>query len=186
MTITGTNHGLSIYTDADASQRLLRPVEHVIVITNFFNDATTGNYYQHKSGHEGLDFGCGIGTAVQAMYGGRVIQVQPNDVGAYGRYVKIRSCTNPETKAGFDHAYAHLDSIQPILGAYVKKGQVIGRSGNTGGVVPHLHVHLQPFNAQGNVPEPYENQPAYEANTKYSERGLPNPCGVCRPWDRDW
>lgn len=184
MTITGTNHGLSVHTTDDAetgadttdNRRLRRPVpvpeivtdpvagkpEHDV--TNSFNDATS--VFAHHGiygdlGHEGIDFRCVGGTQVRAMYGGVVIETrtnwQPSD-GPSGRYVKTRSCTDWEDRSGFEHAYLHLESVDVAVGQSVTKDHVIGRSGDTG--TPnsfHLHVHLRPFNCKGKVPSPREN-----------------------------
>ena len=59
------NHGLSVHTADDArpeaattdNRRLCRPVDEVV--SNTFNDATSGHHYKHPSGHEGIDFACG-------------------------------------------------------------------------------------------------------------------------------
>ena len=165
MTVTGTNHGLSVLTHAAADKRLQWPFADgtTYPISGSFNDATSGHKYAHKSGHEGIDFPCSVGTAVHAMYFGVVIEVQDRDVGDYGKFVRIRSYTNSHRKAGFEHRYAHLSTVETGYGRWVGKGARIGTSGETGGVLAHLQVHLKPFNAEGEVPRayPYENEPEY-------------------------
>ncbi len=198
MTITGSNHGLSVVSSADAcpdadtadNRRLRRPVATDIEISNCFNAATTGHLTPgFSSGHEGIDFEADAGTAVIAMYGGVVTAVK-NDWPViteadnteqkkeekqqqkkkamanfpYGNSVTIRSCTDPATKAGFEHRYGHLSSAHkenrkenggvqcvPLhVGTSVAKGELIGRSGQTGHATgAHLHVHLKPFTADG-------------------------------------
>ncbi len=157
MTITSTRHGLSVYTTADAAtgadtadnRRLRRPVDEVL--SNTFNDATSGHRYKHPAGHEGIDFDSDIGIEVKAMYGGVVVKVETGH-SAYGTLVTIRSCTDPATGTGFEHTYAHLQSTGSIkVGDAVAKGDRIGVSGTTGTNVRHLHVHLKAFGANGTV-----------------------------------
>ena len=185
MTVTSTRHGLSVYTGSDDdtgadtadNRRLLRPVPQKgnIIVYNTFNDATSGHLYKHPSGHEGIDFLCGSGTTVEAMYSGVVVKVVNNwTVGTeenLGNFVTIRSCTDPATGTGFEHTYAHLQGGANIVvteGDTVQKGDKLGTSGNTGTYTIsdpssefHLHVHLKAFDANGVVPGewPYENEP---------------------------
>ena len=58
-------------------------------------------------------------------------------------------------RRGFEHLYAHLSKVETGYGRFVGKGDRIGRSGETGGVDAPLHVHLKPFNAEGEVPLAY-------------------------------
>jgi murein DD-endopeptidase MepM/ murein hydrolase activator NlpD len=39
--------------------------------------------------------------------------------------------------------YAHLSEMTVSVGAEVKRGQIIGRVGNSGTVTPHLHYEIQ-------------------------------------------
>ncbi|MYB77429.1 MAG: peptidoglycan DD-metalloendopeptidase family protein, partial [Chloroflexi bacterium] len=166
MTVISTHHGLSVYTGADAAhgadtadnRRLRRPVDEAV--HNTFNDATSGEYYDYYSGHQGIDFLCGVGTAVKAMYSGVVVKVVNNWRQAstreqlLGNHVTIRSCTDPANGAGFEHTYAHLQStvVSLKVGDSVAKGGAIGTSGDTGTDTAgnfHLHVHLRAFGAKG-------------------------------------
>ena len=165
--MAATNHGLTVYTDRNAgdAQRLIRPVGDSQrqqtpledAITNCFNDAVsvlTFHTIYGLKGHSGVDFGCGADVDVNAMYGGEVIARVNNWAAggnSSGNWVKIRSCTNAEQNSGFEHTYLHLNSVDVSLGQYVKKGQKIGVSGGTGGVVAHLHVHLAPFDSRGEI-----------------------------------
>ena len=166
MTVTGTNHGLSALTHAPADKRLQWPFKDgkTYPISTSFNDATSGAKYPQKSGHEGIDFACTDGTPVCAMYFGVVVQVENRDIGCYGKFVRIQSYTNSRRKAGFEHQYAHLSTVDIACGQFVGKGGLIGMSGRTGDVKPHLHVHLKPFDQDGEVPlaHPHENEPKYE------------------------
>ena len=122
------NHGLTVLTGADAdanadtaaNRRLRRPVSRAFGLSNRFNDATSGNFTpDFSSGHEGLDFGCGVGTEVRAMYGGEVVDIHKEyEIAnaysvAYGIKVVIKSIL--ENGAGFQHTYAHLAHPRHLL-----------------------------------------------------------------------
>ena len=170
-----SQHGLTVFSglDVDASQRLQRPVNGVV--TNCFNDATSAatfkNIYTY-AGHSGIDFGCGADAPVVAMYGGEVIEAKSDfgsaDRGSRGNYVKIRSCTNPDNKTGFEHTYLHLNRVDVSKNDFVKKGQQIGLSGNTGQGIEdaHLHVHLTPLMSpdENGRQEPEEGSSGKKAN----------------------
>lgn len=93
----------------------------------------------YKSGyHNGMDFGAPVGTPLFSTYEGTVVSVANQDLfcrkGAYGKYIAIKH------PMGLTTLYAHL-SLQVVKeGDSVKKGQLIGYSGNTGySTGPHLH-----------------------------------------------
>lgn len=90
--------------------------------------------------HNGLDIGAPQGTPVYAAEDGIVIKTGNNDRSSwtkyqYGKHVMIQHKNNLTT------LYAHL-SINTVVaeGAYVRRGDLIGYSGNTGySTGPHLH-----------------------------------------------
>lgn len=81
--------------------------------------------------HYGTDFGVPIGTPVVAPEDGVVFQAGP--AGDAGIMVSINS-------SDAQHKLMHLSQIKVRPGEKVKKGQVVGLSGNTGlSTGPHLH-----------------------------------------------
>ena len=110
MTITSTRHGLSVLTTAPVAERLVRPVDNLL--TNCFNDATSGQLYEHSAGHQGIDFNSPLGTPVKAMYRGSVVvtekayQSDPSLYPFSGLYVLLDS--RPSSGKGFRHYYGHL------------------------------------------------------------------------------
>lgn len=85
--------------------------------------------------HRGVDWGCSTGTSVMASCSGTVVQAGWN--GSYGYSITISHGNGMQTR------YAHLSSILVSNGQYVKQGEVIGRSGNTGNSTgPHLHFEV--------------------------------------------
>lgn len=87
--------------------------------------------------HTGIDFATATGTPVYATADGVVNSANFNTSG-YGYLVKI------DHALGFMTYYAHLSKIVVKKGAFVKKGQLIAYSGNTGqSTGPHLHYEIR-------------------------------------------
>jgi RHS repeat-associated protein len=86
--------------------------------------------------HGGLDLATKTGSDVRSMAGGKVVKIGWDPKG-YGNYVVIQ---HPN---GYYSLYAHLESTGVKKGKEVKDGEVIGKSGNTGGSTgPHLHLEV--------------------------------------------
>lgn len=84
--------------------------------------------------HKGIDVGCRY-IWVRATKYGKITYT--GWLGGYGRAVII---SHP---GGWKSLYAHLSRISVRRGQYVKQGQVVARSGNTGhSTGPHLHFEL--------------------------------------------
>lgn len=98
--------------------------------------------------HDGVDFKCPLGTPV---YAARKGVVSPNSWGkSYGKHIVQRRTYPIGTK---NHLiYAHLSSVVVKPGQKIKKGQIIGYTGNTGNSTgPHLHFgeRTGPFWSKG-------------------------------------
>ena len=128
-----------------------------------FIDASAGgiNYkltqsYGGSNNHLGLDFAVYYGDPIIAVLDGKVVEAydagyfsKDNILWTYGTYVVI------EHEGGFRTYYAHLSSRSVKKGDTVKKGEVIGRSGNTGRLNTtatgpyagtHLHFEIRKYN----------------------------------------
>lgn len=93
--------------------------------------------YTDESPHRGIDYGCPMGTAILASADGVVTYVRNLKEG-YGNYIIIAHEENYAT------VYAHLSEILVRENQRVSKGQVIGKSGNSGNSTgPHLHFELR-------------------------------------------
>ena len=98
-----------------------------------------------KRYHNGLDFGAPIGTPILAAESGKIIAVGDQDNyrtngkrlcyrGAYGKFIMVKHENNLTTM------YAHLSLLTAKVNDEVKRGDIIGYSGNTGrSTGPHLH-----------------------------------------------
>lgn len=86
--------------------------------------------------HTGIDLADSIGTPIYAAGDGTVITT--GMTGGYGLMVKVKH------PYGFITLYGHMSTIYAHSGQFVKKGQMIGRVGNTGRVTgPHLHYEVR-------------------------------------------
>ena len=89
--------------------------------------------------HFGQDFRCPIGTEVYATGAGTVYATGNGNDG-YGNKVTI------EHGYGYTSLYAHLSDWAVKPGQTVKRGDLLGHSGNTGvSTGPHLHYQINLF-----------------------------------------
>jgi len=88
------------------------------------------------SRHIGLDWGIPVGTPIKTTMDGEVTYAGWNDEG-YGYLVIVEN-------GPYKTYYAHLSEIPIRVGDFVRHGQVIGLSGNTGNSTgPHLHYEVR-------------------------------------------
>ena len=97
------------------------------------------------AGHTGIDWRADIGTPVAASHAGTVFSVESysNDTyTGYGNNVKLRMDYG-ESKV-VETVYAHLSLVVVEEGEEVRRGQLIGYTGNTGfSSTPHLHFGIR-------------------------------------------
>ncbi len=95
-------------------------------------DPITGRLARHL----GLDFAMPVGSSVYSTGDGVVTKVNYSRVG-YGNFVII------DHGFGYKTRYAHMSSIFVEEGMKVKRGDFIGKTGNTGkSSGPHLHYEV--------------------------------------------
>ncbi len=107
-------------------------------ITQGYGATKFARTHYHSRFHNGIDIGISIGTPLKAAASGVVLSVGNQDRycyrGAYGKYVLIKHYN------GLATLYAHLSLIKVKAGQKVKRGQIIGYSGNSGySTGSHLH-----------------------------------------------
>ncbi len=92
--------------------------------------------YKTAKIHEGLDFAAPISTPVYSTGNGHIKELVLLDKG-YGNFILI------DHGFGYQTKYAHLSRFEVQVGQVVKRGQLIGRVGNTGkSTGPHLHYEV--------------------------------------------
>ena len=89
--------------------------------------------------HPALDFQVPSGTEVYATGDGKVIESGRSSGG-------LGNCIVIDHGYGLQTIYGHLSNINVALGMNVKRGDLIGLSGNTGlSTGPHLHYQIEKF-----------------------------------------
>ena len=108
-----------------------QPFRNEWAITQRYGEKITSSF------HTGIDYGCPFGTPILASADGEVKYAQWN-VSGYGNVVIIQHSSDRST------LYAHLSDISVTVGKYVRQGELIGHSGNTGNSTgPHLHFEAR-------------------------------------------
>jgi len=94
--------------------------------------------YKVKKMHWGCDFSAPRGTPVYATGDGVISRtVKSNRALGYGNFIEI------DHGYGYETLYAHMHSFAVKRGQRVKRGELIGYVGNTGGsTAPHCHYEV--------------------------------------------
>jgi murein DD-endopeptidase MepM/ murein hydrolase activator NlpD len=121
--------------------------------------ASTLNY----DGHPGYDYPVGIGAQVYAAADGVVVTafLNPANDNPAGKYIQIE-----HTGTSYLSQYEHLSQLYVTNSQTVQRGDLIGLSGNSGGVSAHLHFEtkmnvagtwrsVDPYGWQGVGADPY-------------------------------
>lgn len=130
---TSSSGNTSSNASATGTGSLTHPVPGAVITSGFGGRVapTAGA----TTGHDGIDYGAGYGTAVYAADSGTVITAQYNS--ARGNYIVINHGNGMQTW------YQHLSSMNVTVGQTVARGQVIGNVGTTGiSTGPHLHFEV--------------------------------------------
>ncbi|HMB01228.1 MAG TPA: M23 family metallopeptidase, partial [Spirochaetota bacterium] len=128
-------------------QATIPPAQRELIFGSFFIKPVSG-YLSSPYGmrmhpiknrllmHTGVDIAGNYNRKVKAARRGKIIFAGKK--GGYGNYVIIKH------RYGYHTCYGHLKAIKVKKGGYVKKGQSIGRVGNTGlSTGPHLHFEIK-------------------------------------------
>jgi len=87
--------------------------------------------------NDGINLSVPEGTSVKAAEDG-VVAYAGNELKGYGNLVLVRH------SGGFVTAYAHASEVMVKRGDHVKRGQIIAKAGQTGGVTsPQLHFEIR-------------------------------------------
>ncbi|MDR0907786.1 MAG: M23 family metallopeptidase [Rikenellaceae bacterium] len=96
--------------------------------------------YKRRIFHKGIDLPGRRGNPIYATGDGYVSYINSTGTGrgrGYGKNIVINHGFGYETR------YAHLNKVLVAKGQWVKRGEIIGEMGNTGGSTgPHLHYEV--------------------------------------------
>lgn len=116
--------------------RFVAPLGH-LRITQGFGQRLLDYTRFGLRGHNGIDFGCPVGTEVYAVMDGEVFT--KSDPQGYGNVLWIRN-----KDLGLEVVYGHLSEFKVKDRTRVSAGQVVALSGNTGwSTGPHLHLGVK-------------------------------------------
>ncbi len=94
-------------------------------------------FYHIEKEHHGIDYLIPEGQPVYATADGVIASID-NEESSHGKRVVI------DHGNGYKTSYSHLSDIQAKRGNAVKRGDVIGHSGNSGlSFAPHLHYEVE-------------------------------------------
>ncbi|MGJ8685943.1 MAG: peptidoglycan DD-metalloendopeptidase family protein [Spongiibacteraceae bacterium] len=111
------------------------PVKHTKITSHF--GPRKHPILGRRANHGGVDLRAKKGTPVYATADG-VVNRSGATSGGLGKRVRLSH------NFGFETVYAHLDATLVAKGDYVKQGDLIGYSGNTGrSSAPHLHYEVR-------------------------------------------
>lgn len=132
----------NIITQLSSSNVKLNHMPAIQPISNKTLERTSSGFglrihpiYKIRKMHEGMDFVAPVGTPIYAT-GDGVIEIGSPSYFGYGGFVKINH------GYGYETAYGHLSQILVKNNQLVKRGDVIGLSGNTG-ISTGAHLHYE-------------------------------------------
>jgi len=104
------------------------------------------NSREYEGSHLAVDIKMPIGTPVYAVANGKVAKVAQASSG-FGKHIVIKHydvpLLNENETVDLYSAYAHLSEIDVTTGQIVKRGDLIGLSGDSGtSTTPHLHFQI--------------------------------------------
>lgn len=148
-------------------------------MSRILKDKTNQITQKYGNGHTGIDIVGKEGLPeiiahsdgiVYAIQDGQDNNIKATGVKSYGNYVQIKHPNNMYT------LYAHLEKkLKVKLGQQVKRGQVLGKEGNSGRSFG-IHLHFEVRNKDNYVIDP----------TPYIDADLPNlPTNLPEPVERD-
>ena len=131
--------------------------------TVLYMGSYTLNYKEFDGSHLGVDIRAPIGTPVLSIANGVVVRaVQPNNATG-NRFVVIRHDDVPlnGTTQTLFSSYLHLSEVSVKEGTKIRKGEMLGKVGNTGiSTAPHLHFQIDTQEAPFHPYWPFSTQEA--------------------------
>nr|DAN48698.1 MAG TPA: peptidase [Bacteriophage sp.] len=142
--------------------KLVLPVDNYPITLPFgaiYDDDIRGSNWNYSGKrHNGVDFGCPVGTQVKASADGRVSFCGFDKTG-YGYLIKISHTDGSESR------YAHLSRLLASINAYVYAEQPIALSGDSGNVTgAHLHWEYRTADKKAVDPMEYVDKSSENVN----------------------
>jgi murein DD-endopeptidase len=127
------------YFDADGQEISKRVVDKYAPVKNYQEiTSLPGDFRKGPVGHKGTDFKTPVGTPVYSSFEAKVLRTNWN-VRVNGYCVEL-----DHPKEGVKTLYLHLSRVLVKPGQYVKQGDKIAETGNTGRTfAPHLHYEIK-------------------------------------------
>ena len=150
----------------EISQRIVKeqsPIDEYMEIVSL-----PGDFRKGRRGHAGTDFKAEVGTPIRSTFDGRVSRANWNRR-ANGYCIEV---DHPNQK--IKTRYLHLSRVLVKRGQYVKQGEIIGKSGNTGrSFAPHLHYEVRGRSNKNTVYNPFnfKYHKIYQRDISDQERG---------------
>ncbi len=127
-------------------EKMLASLPAIMPITNKDLKRTSSGWgyrihpiYKVRKMHWGQDFTAPVGTPVYATGDGTVTEVQGSKRSRVGLGQNIKI----DHGFGYETVYGHLNEFNVKRGQKIKRGDIIGYVGNTGGsTAPHLHYEV--------------------------------------------
>ena len=131
--------------------------------------------------HTGIDIHAQIGTPLYALADGVVeIAGRSGFFPGAGIYVQLQHSDNIQTE------YLHLSEVAVMLGDHVKRGQFIGKSGDTSGTISNMAAHLHLTVRQGSEPINPERYLVRELSTPLPEPPSDAPAQLDKDTALEW
>ncbi len=136
---SGDEEGWGAYFDA-VGVEIAQSIEEKFAPLKKYQEITSlpGDFRKGPVGHKGTDFKTDIGTPVYATFEAKVLRTHWN-VRVNGYCVEL-----DHPREGVKTLYLHLSRVLVKPGQYVKQGEKIAETGNTGRTyAPHLHYEIK-------------------------------------------
>lgn len=129
----------------------------------------TLNYKEYDGSHLGIDMRAPIGTPVLSIANGVVVRTVEADASG-NKFVVIRheGVNIGGKKQDIFSSYLHLSEITTTEGTKIKKGDMLGRVGQTGlATTPHLHFQIDTQDAPFHPYWPYTSAEARDKGLSF-------------------
>lgn len=143
-----------------------------------YSVAYMGNYkldgHEMAGSHLAVDIKVPSNTPVYAIGNGVVTKVSEQTTG-FGNHIVVRhdnfpSLYNSSVKETLYSSYSHLGQVLVAEGSVVLKGELIGKSGDTGtATTPHVHFQIDNDHAPWHPYWPFTFQEANDAGLSFTE-----------------